>query len=62
MRRPRFIDTSADPAALGVDSLQHGLAIAPGGTKQLPDANLQPLVHALGRPDSCRLGGEVHLR
>jgi hypothetical protein len=56
-----FVDVTADPGAVAVDSLQDGLAVAPDGTEELADANLYAMVNALGQPGTCRFGGYVDL-
>ena len=56
-----FVDATADPGGVAVDSLQDGLAVAPDGTEELADANLYAMVNALGQPGTCRFGGYVDL-
>jgi len=56
-----FVDATADPGDVAVDSLQDGLAVAPDGTEELADANVYAMVNALGQPGSCRFGGYVDL-
>jgi hypothetical protein len=56
-----FVDVTADPGAVAVDSLQEGMAVAPDGTEELADANLYTMVNALGQPGTCRFGGYVDL-
>jgi hypothetical protein len=56
-----FIDVTADPGEVAVDSLQDGLAVAPDGTEEIADANLYAMVNALGQPGTCRFGGYVDL-
>jgi hypothetical protein len=56
-----FVDVTADPGDVAVDSLQDGLAVAPDGAEELADANLYAMVNALGQPGTCRFGGYVDL-
>jgi hypothetical protein len=56
-----FVEVTADPGGVGVDSLQDGMAVAPDGTEELADANLYTMVNALGQPGTCRFGGYVDL-
>jgi hypothetical protein len=56
-----FVDVTADPGGVAVDSLQDGMAVAPDGTEELADANLYTMVNALGQPGTCRFGGYVDL-
>jgi hypothetical protein len=56
-----FVEATADPGGVAVDSLQDGLAVAPDGTEELADANLYAMVNALGQPGTCRFGGYVDL-
>jgi hypothetical protein len=56
-----FVDVTADPGDVAVDSLQDGLAVGPDGTEELADANLYAMVNALGQPGTCRFGGYVDL-
>jgi hypothetical protein len=56
-----FVDVTADPGTVAVDSLQDGLAVGPDGTEELADANLYAMVNALGQSGTCRFGGYVDL-
>ena len=56
-----FVDVTADPGDVAVDSLQDGLAVAPDGTEELADSNLYAMVNALGQPGTCRFGGYIDL-
>jgi hypothetical protein len=56
-----FIDVTADPGDVAVDSLQDGMAVSPDGTEELADANLYAMVNALGQPGTCRFGGYLDL-
>jgi hypothetical protein len=56
-----FVNVSADPGDVAVDSLQDGLAVGPDGTEEIADANLYAMVNALGQPRTCRFGGYVDL-
>ena len=56
-----FVDASASPGTVAVDSLQDALVVAPDGTEEIADANLYAMVNALGQPGSCRFGGYVDL-
>jgi hypothetical protein len=56
-----FVEVTADPGGVAVDSLQDGMAVASDGTEELADANLYTMVNALGQPGTCRFGGYVDL-
>jgi hypothetical protein len=56
-----FVNVTADPGDVAVDSLQDGLAVGPDGTEEIADANLYAMVNALGQPGTCRFGGYVDL-